>query len=62
MAALISRVVGGSRLWSHTSKLGKFFVMPMALSTPIFNKKYDQPRIVELPKLPTVVTLLHWNF
>ena len=33
--------------------------MPLALSTPIFNKKYDRTRTVELLKLPIVETLLH---
>ena len=59
MTTLINRVVGGSGMRTHTSKLGKFFVVSLALSTPIF--KYDRLWTVELPKLPIVVTLQQWN-
>ena len=40
-----------------------FFVMlPLALSTAIFNKKSHPTWAVECLKLPIVVTLLQWNF
>ena len=51
--------MGGSGAGSHTSKLATFFVMPLALSIPICNKKSHPTRAVECHKLFIEVTLLH---
>ena len=44
----------------HTSK-GAFFVMPLALSMPICNKKSHPTRHVECLKLSIVVCVYHNN-
>ena len=61
MTALINIVVVVAGLRSHTSKLGKFFVMPLALRIPIFNKKSHPTLAVERLKNSIVVKLLQWE-
>ena len=59
---LIHRVVRGSGAGPHTSKLATFFVMPLALTIPICNKKSHPTWAVECHKLFIEVTLLQWKF
>ena len=58
MTTLTDRVVRGSEAGPHTSKLATFFVMPLALSIPICNKKSHPTRDKECHKLFIEVTLL----
>ena len=60
--SLINKVVGGEGVRSHTSKLRKFFVMPLALSILIFNKGYDRTRTLQILRFPIVVTVLTMEF
>ena len=56
MTTLIDRVVGVAGVCSHTCKLGTFFVMPLTLPIPIFEKISLQG---SLEKLDKIRVLLH---
>ena len=45
------RGVGGAGADSPTSKMRTFFLMQLALSVLIFNKKYHRSQAVDFPKL-----------
>ena len=48
---LISSLVGGAGADPPTNKMRAFFLMPLALSVPTFNKKYHRTRAVETFKI-----------
>ena len=57
-----AKLGGGARVGSRTFKLETFFVMPLALSTPIFNQKSHRTIAVEWLKFSVVVALLQEKF